>query len=59
MPAVSKAQRRFFGWAMAHPEQAKSEGKATGMTTDQMRDYASTSEKGLPTRKRKYYGEPA
>lgn len=60
MPSVSKAQRRFFGWAEHNPAQAKAEGKATGMTHQQMHDFAATPEKGLPARKkpgRKYYGE--
>lgn len=60
MPSVSKAQRRFFGWAEHNPEQAKAEGKATGMTTSQMHDFAATPEKGLPEKKkstRKFYGE--
>jgi hypothetical protein len=48
MPAVSKAEGRFFRWAEHNPEQAKSEGKATGMTTSQMHDFAATPEKGLP-----------
>ncbi len=52
MPSTSVAQRRFFGWAEHHPEEAKREGKyPKGMTTDQMSDFASTPEKGLPRRK--------
>jgi hypothetical protein len=62
MPSVSVAQRRFFGWAMHHPDEAKAEGKATGMTPGQMKDFASTPEKGLPaeapaTKRRRYYKE--
>jgi hypothetical protein len=63
MPAVSVKQRRFFGWAEHHPEQAKAEGVyPSGMTHGQMHDFAATPEKGLPKqapapRKRKYYGE--
>lgn len=48
MPAVSKAQGRFFRWAEHNPAQAKAEGKATGMTKSQMHDFAVTPEKGLP-----------
>lgn len=48
MPAVSKAQGRFFRWAEHNPAQAKAEGKATGMTKSQMHDFAATPEKGLP-----------
>ncbi len=48
MPALSKSQGRFFRWEEHNPEQAKSEGKATGMSTSQMHDFAVTPEKGLP-----------
>ena len=48
MPSLSKAQGRFFRWAEHNPAQAKSEGKATGMTHEQMHDFAVTPEKGLP-----------
>ena len=51
MAAVSKAQRRFFGWEEHHPEEARSEGKSTGMTHQQLHDFASTKETGLPERK--------
>jgi hypothetical protein len=58
MPAVSQAQGKFFRWAEHNPQQAKAEGKATGMTHQQMHDFAATPNKGLPARKqRKYYGE--
>jgi hypothetical protein len=50
MPAVSKDQGRFFRWAEHNPDQAKAEGKATGMTTSQMHDFAVTPEKGLPNK---------
>ena len=50
MPAVSKARGRFFRWAEHNPDQAKAEGKATGMTTSQMHDFAVTPEKGLPAK---------
>ena len=49
MPATSVSQRRFFGWAEHHPDEAKSEGKyPKGMTKSAMHDFASTSEHGLP-----------
>ena len=60
MPAVSKAQQRFFGWAEHNPDKAKAEGKAIGMSQQQMHDFAATPQKGLPQRapkKRQYYGE--
>lgn len=50
MPAVSKAQGRFFRWAEHNPGQAKAEGKATGMSKEQMHDFAVTPEKGLPNK---------
>lgn len=51
MPSVSKAQQHFMGMKYA---QAKA-GKPTGMdmTTSQLRDFAGTKTKGLPTRKTK------
>jgi hypothetical protein len=48
MPAVSKAQRRFFGMCEHH-------GGANcpkGMSKAQMHDFAATKEKYLPERKR-------
>lgn len=53
MPALSKAQGKFFRWAEHNPGQAKSEGKATGMSKAQMHDFAVTPEAGLPERKGK------
>jgi hypothetical protein len=50
MPAVSKAQRRYFGWLDHNPGQAKAEGVGRGLTHQQMHDFASTPEKGLPER---------
>lgn len=51
MPAESKKQKRFMGAELAR----KREGKATktGMSEQQLKDFASTPEKGLPTRKGK------
>lgn len=56
MPAESKAQRRFFGWAEHNPAEAKAAGKMPDMTKQQMHDFASTSEKGLPERKKPLLG---
>jgi hypothetical protein len=48
MPATSKSQRRFMAMAehgvIPEPE---------GMSRDQMHDYATTPEKGLPAKVRK------
>jgi len=56
MPAKSAAQRRF----MAMCEHGKStRGNCPDMSKEEMRKFASTSERGLPkrkTRKRKMYG---
>jgi hypothetical protein len=58
MPSESKVQRRFFGFLYKHPEEAAKRG--IKMSHEQIRDFAATSEKGLPerapTRKRKPYG---
>jgi hypothetical protein len=48
MPSESKAQRRFMGWLEHNPEQAAAEGKSTNMSHQQLHDFASTPEKGLP-----------
>jgi hypothetical protein len=56
VPAVSKSQRRFFGWAEHNPEAARAEGKATGMNHQQMHDFADTPESGLPERKKTMLG---
>jgi hypothetical protein len=52
MPSVSKKQRKFFGW-LEHAPEAAAKRKEVGMTHQEMHDYASTPEKGLPMRKRK------
>lgn len=62
MPAQSEAQRRLIAIAEHHPEMVKEKNKSVlGMTHQQMHDFASTPEKGLPghvaRKKRKYYGE--
>lgn len=51
MPAKSKAQRRYFGW-LEHAPEAASQRKKSGMTKSQMHDFASTSEKNLPEKKK-------
>ena len=54
MPAKSKAQQRFFGMVDAykkgeldHPSKAIKKA-AKGMTKKQVKDFASTKQKGLP-----------
>jgi hypothetical protein len=54
MPAVSKAQRRFFWWLEHDPEAEKRAG--VKMTRQQMHDFATTPEKGLPEKKRSGIG---
>ena len=56
MPAVSKAQRRYFGMLDHDPAKRA----AAGISKQTAHDYAATQEKGLPAqapRKRKNYGE--
>lgn len=53
MPAVSKAQRRLMA-ACEHG--AGYASCPTGMTKAQMRDFATTKEKGLPRRVKKMQG---
>lgn len=62
MPAESKAFRRLAGLAEHHPEEVYPENRGVlKMTHEQLHDFASTPEKGLPERaprkRRKYYGE--
>jgi hypothetical protein len=49
MPAVSKAQRRFF--AICEHSPAHAIGHCPKLTTKQFHDFASTKEKGLPVKK--------
>lgn len=49
MPAVSVKQRRYFGW-LEHSPDAAAERAKSGMSKSQMHDFASTPEKGLPSR---------
>ena len=51
MPAVSKRQRRFMGAELARFRAGQR--TQTGMTEEQLEDYAGTEERGLPRRKKK------
>lgn len=44
MPAVSKAQRRFMGYLVGNPAEAK----RRGISVESAKHFASTNEKGLP-----------
>ena len=54
MPAKSKVMRRAMSIALHHPEQlyARNAGLKS-MSLKQLAEYASTSEKDLPAKKRK------
>lgn len=51
MPAKSKAQQQMMGADLARARAGKE--TRTGMSTDQLKDFASTPRKGLPARKKK------
>lgn len=52
MPARSIKQRRAMAIAEHHPEELFSRNKSLlGMSHEQLHDFASTSEKGLPEKK--------
>lgn len=52
MPAKSKKQRRAMAIAEHHPEELYKQNKAMlGMTKNQLSEFASTPEKGLPKKK--------
>ena len=54
MPAVSKKQRTAMAIAEHAPEKLFSRNKALlGMSHEQLHDFASTSEKDLPEKKRR------
>ena len=54
MPAVSKAQRRFFGMVEHDPNASPAVAQAAStMTKGQAHDFAATKEKGLPMHKHK------
>lgn len=48
IPATSPRQARFFRWAEHNPAQAKSEGKAQGLSHQQMHEFASTPDSAIP-----------
>lgn len=53
MPAVSKKQRKATAIAKHHPEKLYKRNRGLKkMTKKQLHEYASTKEKGLPTRKK-------
>lgn len=51
MPAKSKRQQQFMGAELARKRAGKK--TRTGMSEGQLKEYASTSRKGLPARARK------
>jgi hypothetical protein len=54
MPAPSKAMRRLAGLAEHHPSKVSAKNKSIlGMTHQQLHDFASTPEKGLPEHTKK------
>ena len=51
MPALSKKQRILMAIAEHHPEKVSAKNKGVlSMSKQQLHDYASTSEKGLPSK---------
>lgn len=50
MPAKSKAQQKFMGAELARKRAGKS--TQTGMSSKQLKDFASTPRKGLPAKKK-------
>lgn len=54
MPAVSEKERRLMAIAEHHPEMVHEENKGVlQMSHKQLHDYATTSEKGLPIKKKR------
>ena len=54
MPAKSKAQRRAMAIAEHHPEKLYARNKGLKkMTKGQLHEYATTTEKSLPKRRKK------
>lgn len=54
MPAKSKAQRRAMAIAKHHPEQLYKRNKdMKKMSKEDLGEFASTKEKGLPKKKKK------
>lgn len=55
MPAKSKAQRRLMAIAEHSPEKLYKRNRSVAkMSRSSLRDFASTKEKGLPSRKMKH-----
>lgn len=53
MPAVSKKQRKAMAIAKHDPEKLHKKNKAMlGMSKEKLGEFASTKEKGLPSRKK-------
>ena len=53
MPAKSKKQRRMMAIAEHHPSKLYKRNRAAlGMSKEDLSEYASTKEKGLPKKKR-------
>ena len=50
MPSVSKRQRRFMGAELGRLQAGKK--TQTGMSEEQLKDYASTKEASLPLKKK-------
>lgn len=48
MPATSKAQRQLFAIAEHQPDKLKNKKVLGSMSKEDMHDFASTPEKGLP-----------
>jgi len=57
MPAVSKAQQRYMGAELARKRAGRK--TRTGMTEEQLRDFAATKRKGLPRRIAKHVSKAA
>jgi hypothetical protein len=51
MPAKSKAQQKFMGAELARVRSGKK--SKTGMSAQQLEDFASTKRKGLPNKAKK------
>ena len=59
MPAESKAFRRLAGLALHHPGKVSKRNRSIlSMSKEDMREFASTPEKGLPQHKRKRKFDP-
>ena len=55
MPAKSEAQRKLMAIAEHHPGEVQKKNRGVlEMSHEQLHDFADTSEKGLPQRKKKF-----